>query len=174
MKAFDGKVLFLDRNDINTDELIPAKYLTEIDKAALKPFCLEDLVLDGFAAKRDIAGKAAIVSRANFGCGSSREQAPWALEVNGINAVIASSFARIFRTNMFNGGMLALSLPPESIDELFRSFAGKETSMRIDWKGQVVAFQAEGTSKTYPMVLGDFERALIEAGGWVEYASANY
>src|SRR5208282_326022 len=109
MKAFDGKVLFLDRDDINTDEIIPAKYLSEAGKAALKPNCMEDLRLEGFDPKRDLRDKTAILSRGNFGCGSSREHAPWALEANGINAVIAASFARIFRGNMFNGGMLALS-----------------------------------------------------------------
>ena len=54
MKAFGGPVHFLDRSDINTDEIIPAQYLTEISKEALKPYCLEDLKLDGFDAKRDV------------------------------------------------------------------------------------------------------------------------
>ena len=54
MKSFGGPVLFLDRSDINTDEIIPAKYLTEISKQALKPYCLEDLKLEGFDAKRDV------------------------------------------------------------------------------------------------------------------------
>lgn len=80
MKNFNGKILFLDRSDINTDEIIPAKYLTELTKAALKPYCLEDLNLPGFDPKKDIAGKSVIVTRANFGCGSSREHAPWVLE----------------------------------------------------------------------------------------------
>ena len=111
MKSFGGQVLFFDRSDVNTDEIIPAKYLTEISKEALKPHLLEDLTLDGF----DPAGEAlrraeVIVTRKNFGCGSSREHAPWALEANGINVVVAESFARIFRQNMFNCGLLAISL----------------------------------------------------------------
>ena len=68
MKNFNGKILFLDRSDINTDEIIPAKYLTELTKAALKPYCLEDLNLPGFDPKKDIAGRSVIVTRANFGC----------------------------------------------------------------------------------------------------------
>jgi 3-isopropylmalate/(R)-2-methylmalate dehydratase small subunit len=84
MKQFGGTVLFLNRSDINTDEIIPAKYLTEIAKEALKPYLLEDLKLEGFVPSRDIPGKGAIVTRSNFGCGSSREHAPWALEANGI------------------------------------------------------------------------------------------
>ena len=100
MKSFKGKALFLDRSDINTDEIIPAKYLTEITKEALRPYLLEDLKLEGFDPRRDISGKSIIVARSNFGCGSSREHAPWALEVNGINMVIAPDFARIFRQNI--------------------------------------------------------------------------
>ncbi len=126
MKNFNGKILFLDRSDINTDEIIPAKYLTELTKEALKPYCLEDLVLPGFDPKRDIEGKAVIVTRANFGCGSSREHAPWVLEYNNINLVIAENFARIFRQNMFNCGLMAISLAPETIDELFSVFAGSD------------------------------------------------
>ncbi len=174
MKAFTGKVLFLDRSDINTDEIIPAKYLSEVSKAALKPNCMEDLKLEGFDPKRDLKDKTAIVSRENFGCGSSREHAPWALEVNGINVVVAASFARIFRGNMFNGGMLALALDAASIDEVFETFNGKETALKVDWPGQKLSFRSEGVDKSYPMELGDFEKALVEAGGWLEYASKRY
>ncbi|MBW2565236.1 MAG: 3-isopropylmalate dehydratase small subunit, partial [Deltaproteobacteria bacterium] len=83
MKNFGGKVLFLDRSDINTDEIISAKYLTEISKQALKPYLMEDLNLEEFIPGQDIKDKSVIITRANFGCGSSREHAPWALEVNG-------------------------------------------------------------------------------------------
>jgi hypothetical protein len=76
IKNFSGKVLFLDRADINTDEIIAAKYLTEISKKALGPHLFEDIKLDGFDMNHDISGKNVIVSRANFGCGSSREHAP--------------------------------------------------------------------------------------------------
>ena len=89
MKNFKGKVLFLNRADINTDEIIPAKYLSEVSKEPLGPHLLEDLQLEGFRPQRDIEGKSVIVTKANFGCGSSREHAPWALEVNGISLVIA-------------------------------------------------------------------------------------
>ena len=116
MKQFGGQVLFLDRSDINTDEIIPAKYLTEISKQALKPYLLEDLKLDGFDSKADVPGKKVIITRENFGCGSSREHAPWALEVNGINVVVAPNFARIFRQNMYNCGMLAIELSERDVD----------------------------------------------------------
>ena len=120
MKNFSGNVLFLDRSDINTDEIIPAKYLTEISKQALKPYLLEDIKLEGFNSQRDVNGKHVIVTRANFGCGSSREHAPWALGANNIHLVIAENFARIFRQNMFNCGMMAAELPGQTIDDIFK------------------------------------------------------
>ena len=145
MKAFGGPVLFLDRSDINTDEIIPAKYLTEISKQALKPYCLEDLKLESFDAKRDVPGKKVIITRENFGCGSSREHAPWALEVNGIYTVIAPNFARIFRQNMYNCGLLALDMPKRDIDDMFRTFADKDCECKIEqkedgtWKVKLIA-----------------------------------
>jgi 3-isopropylmalate/(R)-2-methylmalate dehydratase small subunit len=174
MKTFGGTVLFLDRNDINTDEIIPARYLNESSREALKLNLLEDLRLPGFDPKRDIAGKGAIVSRANFGCGSSREHAPWALEVNGINIVVAESFARIFRQNMYNCGMIACELPALALEELFREFGGVATELSVDTAEAVLVFNGGGKEKTIPFVLKDFERALVEAGGWVEYAAKRY
>ncbi|MDR3114214.1 MAG: 3-isopropylmalate dehydratase small subunit [Treponema sp.] len=174
MKTFGGAVLFLDRSDINTDEIIPAKYLTEHAKEALKPYLLEDLKLPGFDPLRDTAGIGAIVSRANFGCGSSREHAPWALEAQGIHIVIAESFARIFRQNMYNCGMIAAELPPASLEALFQVFGGTKTTLSVNIAASTLSFQAEDTEQTLPFVLKDFERALVEAGGWVEYAAARY
>ncbi len=174
MKAFGGKVLFLDRSDINTDEIIPAKYLTEATKAALKPYCLEDLKLPGFEASRDLAVKSVIVTRANFGCGSSREHAPWALEVNGINVVIAENFARIFRQNMFNCGMLAIELPAADIEELFATFKGNEAECSVDFKGRKLAISGKGKRIEKSFELAPFDAALVEAGGWVGYADAKY
>ena len=174
MKNFNGTVLFLDRSDINTDEIIPAKYLTEITKEALQPYLLEDLKLEGVTPGEDTRGKSVIVSRKNFGCGSSREHAPWALEINGINLVIAENFARIFRQNMFNCGMLAVELPEEIIGTLFSTFAGKETEVETDLAKGVFTFFSGGIEESVPFSISDFDRALIEAGGWVNYADSRY
>ena len=174
MKNFDGSILFLDRADINTDEIIPARYLTEVEKEALGPHLLEDLDLEGFDAARDTAAKSVVVTRRNFGCGSSREHAPWALEVNGINLVIAESFARIFRQNMFNCGMMAVELPAAAIAEIFTRFAGRETFLKTDLDNGRFELTAEGDVLSVPFSLSGFERALVAAGGWVDYADANY
>lgn len=174
MKSFNGKVLFLDRSDINTDEVIPAKYLTEISKEALKPHLLEDLSLEEFDPQTDIKDKNVIVSRSNFGCGSSREHAPWALEVNNINLVIAESFARIFRQNTYNNGMMAVALPAETIDRLFSDFSDLETTLETDLDEQVFIFRTAHQEERVPFNLAGFDRELVEAGGWVEYADRNY
>ena len=174
MKNFNGKILFLDRADINTDEIIPAKYLTELTKAALKPYCLEDLILDGFDPKRDVPGKQVIVTRSNFGCGSSREHAPWVLECNGINLVIAINFARIFRQNMFNCGLMAIELPEATIDELFRTFAGSEAELVCDLEKRTFTITGGGQSRVVEFKIGDFDLALVKAGGWVGYADSKY
>lgn len=174
MKGFNGPVLFLDRSDINTDEIIPARYLTEIDKAALGPHLLEDLNLEEFDPARDIAGKRALLTRSNFGCGSSREHAPWALEATGIHVVVAESFARIFRQNMFNCGMLAIELPEPVISRLFSRFAGRETLLEADLPHQRLTFRSGQDQEVVPFGISDFDRKLVQAGGWVEFAALHY
>ncbi len=174
MKNFSGKALFLDRSDINTDEIIPAKYLTEISREALKPYLLEDLKLEGFTPWQDIQEKSVIITKANFGCGSSREHAPWALEVNGINMVIAESFARIFKQNMFNCGMMAVELSARIIDQIFTLFSGKETFVETDLERNELTVKANGENKKVSFSISEFDRALVKAGGWVEYADLKY
>ncbi len=175
MKSFGGPVLLLDRADINTDEIIPAKYLTEAKKEALQPYLLEDLKLEGFDVNGKWRGTArVVVSRANFGCGSSREHAPWAFEVNDITCIVAESYARIFRQNMFNGGMLAIELAPAQIDEIFA--LGKNASLHcaVDIDARTLAFSWTGGSRQYLFTLTGFDEALVRSGGWVEFADAKY
>ena len=175
MKTFGGSVLFLDRSDINTDEIIPAKYLTEVKKEALKPYLLEDLKMDGFDPAGPWRGKArVVVTRANFGCGSSREHAPWALEVNDITCVIAENYARIFRQNMFNGGMLAIELSADQINEIFALNGKGGVDCTIDVEAKKLMFSFSGKSKIIDFSLSQFDDALVKAGGWVEFADARY
>lgn len=172
MSKFGGPVIFLDRNDINTDEIIPAKYLTENSKEDLKDYILEDLKLPGFAPDSPAMQRAkVIVTRANFGCGSSREHAVWVLEVNDINMVIGESFARIFRQNMFNCGMLAVELEPAQIDSLFE--LGDEVELMVDM--EKLRITARGNKEiSFDFTLNAFERELIMAGGWLAYADQKY
>ena len=174
MKTFSGKALFLDRDDINTDEIIPAKYLTENTRQALKPYLFEDMNLEGFNNKKDLQGKSIIITRDNFGCGSSREHAPWALEVNGINLVIASSFARIFKRNMFNCGMMAVELPPEIINRIFSVFSNRETEIETLFDKSSFILKTGKIKESVSFEISEFDRALVTAGGWVEYADSRY
>ena len=174
MNNFSGKVLFLNRSDINTDEIIPARYLSENSKKALKPYLFEDIKLDGFTPRIDIEGKSVIITRANFGCGSSREHAPWALEANNINLVIAESFARIFKQNMFNCGLMAVELPAQTIDRILLDFADKETHLETDLTKNVFTITSAGHSMEILFSISDFDRDLVMNNGWVEYADSKY
>ncbi len=178
MKAFGGPAILLDRSDINTDEIIPAKYLTEITKAALKPHLLEDLLLDGkpFAPSAEVMQRTrVVVTRANFGCGSSREHAVWVFEVNDINVVIAESFARIFRQNMFNCGILAVELSKDQITALF-TMRGNIT-VKVDLScDQLTASSDDTNQDDFVCVfnLNSFDKDLVSAGGWLPYADRKY
>ena len=175
MKAFGGPILFLDRSDINTDEIIPAKYLTEITKQDLKPYILEDLKLPAFDPQGPKTKAArVIVSRANFGCGSSREHAPWVFEVNDITVVVAESFARIFRQNMFNCGMAAIELPKEDLDLIFSHAEDTDAAMDLDIEAQTLTVKGGGKQKTFSFQMSPFDKALVLAGGWVDYADSKY
>ena len=175
---FGGPAFYIDRSDINTDEIIPAKYLTEITKQALKPHLLEDLHLENTLFDPQspaLKGANVLVTRSNFGCGSSREHAVWALEVNDIKVVISDSFARIFRQNMFNCGILAIELKPEDIDQLF-AMQG-DVSISVNLREETVTATEEGGEKksvTCNFSLNAFDKKLVEAGGWLAFADQNY
>ena len=161
-------------DNVDTDVIIPARYLNSSDPAELATHCMEDIDKDFVknVNKGDI-----IVANKNFGCGSSREHAPWALEVNGIYVVVATNFARIFRQNMFNCGLLAIEMDKKSIADMFKTFADKDTECKIvinDDGTAKVKLIAGSLSKSYPFKLDDFEKALIEKEGWVGYAESKY
>ncbi len=116
-----------------------------------------------------------LITRSNFGCGSSREHAVWALEVNDINVVIGESFARIFRQNMFNCGILAVELPHADLEELFQLEGSIEVG--VDMKnGKITATSPGDKTETlqYDFSLNPFDQKLVQAGGWLAYADANY
>lgn len=178
MKDFGGTAICLDRNDINTDEIIPAKYLTEISKTALKPHLLEDLLLDG--QPFDHSGQAmqdarVVIARENFGCGSSREHAVWAFEVNEINLIIAESFARIFRQNMFNCGILAVELGKDQITEIFSMIGNLSVAVDLEKDKLTVTSDADGQSGVVcSFDLNSFDKKLVAAGGWLNFADSKY
>lgn len=160
-KNFSGKPFYLKKEKVNTDEIIPADYLTEVDKKAFGQYCLEGLVT---GEERNVLKSCKIiVGDIGFGDGSSREQAPWALEGLGVTCVIAKSFERIFETNFFNTGNLAITLLVEIVDELFRD---KPDSLEIVWDTDVGDHgYIDWGKRRVGFNISEFQKSIIRKGG---------
>jgi 3-isopropylmalate/(R)-2-methylmalate dehydratase small subunit len=122
-----GLVATLDRVNVDTDQIIPAQFLKRIERTGFGQFLFYDWRLKDGAPNADFelnqprfAGASILVAGANFGCGSSREHAPWALLDYGFRSLIAPSFADIFYNNCFKNGMLPIRLAENQVDEIFR------------------------------------------------------
>ncbi len=131
MKAFTqhtGIVAAMDRADVDTDQIIPKQFLKRIERTGFGQFLFFDWRFhdDGslkseFELNRpEAAGASVLLARRNFGSGSSREHAPWALEDDGFRVLIAPSFADIFYNNCFKNGILPITLDEAAVDDLFR------------------------------------------------------
>ena len=126
-KTHVGHVVMMDRANVDTDQIIPKQFLKRIERTGFGEFLFWDWARaeDGtphpdFELNRPEAeGASVLVARRNFGCGSSREHAPWALEDWGFRVLVAPSFADIFYNNCFKNGMLPIQLDEEHIDHLF-------------------------------------------------------
>ncbi len=134
MKPFTkhtGKVVAMDRGNVDTDQIIPKQFLKRIERTGFGEFLFWDWArnLDGsvnpeFELNRpDAQGASVLVVRQNFGCGSSREHAPWALEDWGFRVIVAPSYADIFYNNCFKNGMLPITLSEEQVEDLFQRAA---------------------------------------------------
>jgi 3-isopropylmalate/(R)-2-methylmalate dehydratase small subunit len=115
-----GKVLPLNRADVDTDQIIPAKYLKRIERTGFGEFAFDAWRKDPDFVTNDrrYDGAPILVTGPNFGCGSSREHAPWALQQMGLEAIIAPSFADIFRNNCAKIGLLTIVLPQVDCDRI--------------------------------------------------------
>ncbi len=152
----DGLVAPLDRANVDTDAIIPKQFLKSIKRSGFGPNAFDEwryldhgepgmdnskrpLNPDFVLNKARYQGASILLTRENFGCGSSREHAPWALEDNGFRVVIASSFADIFFNNCFKNGMLPIVLSAEIVESLFQEV---ETTvgykLRVDLSAQTV------------------------------------
>lgn len=155
---FKGTVFRYGR-DIDTDVIIPARYLNTSDPAELAKHCLEDL--DPTFVSRVKPGDI-VVADENFGCGSSREHAPVAIKAAGVSCVIAKSFARIFYRNSINIGLPILECPEASR----RIKAGDEVEVDFD-SGLIHDLTSGESFKAEPFP--PFMQEIIKAGGLVEY-----
>lgn len=154
---YKGKVHRFGR-DIDTDIIIAARYLNTTDMKELSQYCMEDL--DPDFPKRVTPGDI-IIADENFGCGSSREHAPWVIKELGISCVIAKSFARIFYRNSINIG-LPILICEEAVDA---AKDGDEISVDPN-TGIININGVEYKAEPFPTFLQD----LMDAGGLMEYA----
>ena len=145
------------RDHINTDEIIPARYLNTDEEAELAKHCLEDLDKD-FVKK--VKEGDIIVAGKDFGCGSSREHAVWAIRGAGVQTVIAKSFARIFYRNAINNGFYIIELP-EALEKI-----NNGDELEIDYKTGLIKNKTTGTDIKFDP-LPDFALEIIEAGGLI-------
>ena len=141
-----GVVVPLDRNNVDTDQIIPKQFLKRIERTGYGEFLFYDwrYAADGkpladFVLNRpQYAGASILVSGKNFGCGSSREHAAWALSNYGIRVVIAPTFADIFNTNAGNNGILLVRLPEPEIQELLHRAQAEGYRLHVSLLDKVV------------------------------------
>lgn len=147
------------RDHINTDEIIPARYLNTDDRAELATHCMEDLDTD-FIAKCNPGD--VVVAGDDFGCGSSREHAVWAIQGAKIGAIIAQTFARIFYRNCINCGFYVIELPnaPELIND--------GDDIEIDYDKGIIDNKTQGKQIEFK-ALPDFAIEIIKDGGLLKH-----
>ena len=174
--AFRGKVVPLRVNDIDTDQIIPARFLKTIEKLGLGENLFNDwrYLSDGspnsdFVLNQPRALNGSILLAGdNFGCGSSREHAPWALMGYGFRAVISTSFADIFRNNSLKNGLLPIIVDEQTLQELFESAGSSEdVVVTIDLNSQTLELPS-GRTVAFPV--DEFSRqCLLEGGDQLSY-----
>lgn len=176
-KKVHGKVLPLPRADVDTDQIIPAKYLKRIERTGFGEFAFDEWRKDPNFVLNDhrYDGAEILVTGPNFGCGSSREHAPWALQQMGLKVLIAPSFADIFRNNCAKIGLLTVELPQDSIDRLIaRAEDSPGWEMEVDLESQTVTL-GNGKSRQFdvePFVKHCLLNGLDEIGLTLTESSA--
>jgi 3-isopropylmalate/(R)-2-methylmalate dehydratase small subunit len=153
----------LDRADVDTDQIIPKQFLKRIERTGYGPFLFFDWRQqpEFFLNQRQFDGAAVLVAGANFGCGSSREHAPWAIRDAGFRAVVAPSFGDIFRANAFKTGILAISLPESQVRHLI-DLASEDPSARLEI--DVRSQEVRGEGFTYHFEIDPFVRHCLLNG----------
>jgi 3-isopropylmalate/(R)-2-methylmalate dehydratase small subunit len=153
----------LDRADVDTDQIIPKQFLKRIERTGYGPFLFFDWRASGdFVLDRpEHRGASVLVTGANFGCGSSREHAPWAIRDAGFRAIIAPSFADIFRANCFKTGLLAVTLPERQVRHLI-DLASEDPSIQVTVDLEAKLVRGEGFS--YAFDIDPFARDCMLGG----------
>jgi 3-isopropylmalate/(R)-2-methylmalate dehydratase small subunit len=159
----EGTVLAVPHANVDTDQIIPAHYLTRIDSAGMG-----EHLFDGMPGGPELLasrpGATIVVTRDNFGCGSSREHAAWALLDRGFKAVIAPSFARIFHENAYNNGLVPVILPVETC-------AALESARHIAIDVENETLRADG-GEPIAFALDPLRKQFVLGGGFLPYLAA--
>ena len=176
---FTGVVCPLDRSNVDTDAIIPKQFLKSIHRAGFGPNLFDEWRYEdigepgrdnsGRPLKRDFvlndpryAGASIVLTRANFGCGSSREHAPWALADYGFRVILAESFADIFFNNCFGNGILPIVLDAAVIDRLFTQATGAEAlRIGVDLQAQTLTL---GTGEVIPFDVHPYRKHCLQLG----------
>ena len=165
VRVVSGPVAALDRASVDTDQIIPKQFLKRIERTGFGEFLFYDWMKDpGFPLRRpEFAGAPILATGRNFGCGSSREHAAWAIQEFGFQAVVAESFGDIFKTNASKNGLLTVALPEADVRELLDAAPAEAT---IDLEAQTVALPS-GRTVSFEVDAGARERIL---NGWDDIA----
>ena len=163
VKRVSGRMAPLDRADVDTDQIIPKQFLKRIERTGYGPFLFydwrqaEDFVLN----RPEHQGASVLVTGENFGCGSSREHAPWAIRDAGFRAIVAPSFADIFRANCFKTGLLSVTLPDSQVRHLI-DLASEDPAVEITV--DLEAQQVHGDGFSYRFEIDAFARECLLGG----------
>ena len=145
-------------DNVNTDDIVPARYLNSSDPTLLASHCMEDL-RPGFAAT--VRAGQIMVGGRNFGCGSSREHAPIALKAAGVSCVVAESFARIFFRNAINIGLPIIECPGIGVE------VSEGDLVEVDLDQGVLVLPSGARRQISPFP--PFMQAIVREGGWIPY-----
>jgi len=146
IETITGRVSVLDRDDVDTDQIIPKQFLKRVARTGFGEFLFYDWAKEpGW----DLAPNPILVGGRNFGCGSSREHAAWALEDYGFRAIIAPSFADIFRSNCTKIGLLPVELPADACDAVAQAGEAQIdlSAQEVRWPGGTARFEIDPDTK---------------------------
>ena len=170
IRRFRSRMVALPIADIDTDQIIPARFLKGTDRSGLDAALFADWRYDAHGSPRpdfalnrpDAQGARVLIAGANFGCGSSREHAPWALLAHGFQAVVSTEFADIFRGNSLGNGLLPIQVNTATYARLLELRADDAAAeITIDLESQMVELP-DGTTQTFP--IDPFERHCLLHG----------
>ncbi len=162
-----GKALLLLNPNIDTDQIIPARHLTGISKTGLGIYLFEDVPNNPLDAI-DHDNCKVVITLENFGCGSSREHAVWALADRGFQAVVAVSFARIFEENCYNNAVVPVKLTESQVQEIANLVKTSNSDIAID----VINQKLSVGDKVYSFELDELKKEFILKGGFMKFLDA--